>query len=82
MRFGDKMVGRTFQEAILDPNWMEYVLKWMKPKNFEEELFKKYVALVLEDYKPNVEVFLAKLQLIKLVAFAQHKQTDHKYLKC
>jgi hypothetical protein len=65
VKFGEKMVGRTFQEAILDPKWMEYVLKWMKPKNFEEELFKKYVALVLEDYKPNIEVFFAKLQLIK-----------------
>jgi hypothetical protein len=40
------------------------------------------VALVLEDYKPNIEVFFAKLQLIKWVAFAQHEQTNHKYLEC
>ena len=36
VKFGSKHVGSTFQDALLDPNWMEYVLKWMKPKNFEE----------------------------------------------
>ena len=61
VKFGSKHVGSTFQDALLDPNWMEYVLKWMKPKNLEEELFKKYVKLVLEDFEPSAEASLAKL---------------------
>ena len=60
VKFGSKHVGSTFQDALLDPNWMEYILKWMKPKNFEEELFKKYVKLVLEDFQPTAEASLAK----------------------
>ena len=64
VKFGSKHVGSTFQDAMLDPNWMEYILKWMKPKNFEEELFKKYVKLVLGDFQPtedSEEASLAKL---------------------
>ena len=62
VKFGSKHVGSTFQDALQDPNWMEYVLKWMRPKSFEEELFKKYVKLVLEDFKPTAQASLAKFR--------------------
>jgi len=59
---GSKRVRSTFQDALLDPDWMEYVLKWMKPNNFEEELFKKYAKLVLEDFKPTAQASLAEFR--------------------
>jgi len=62
VKFGSKHVGSTFQDAMMDPNFMDYVLKWMKPKSFEEELFKKYVKLVLEDFKPTAEASSATFQ--------------------
>ena len=62
VKFGSKHVGSTFQDALRDPHWMEYILKWMKPKNLEEELFKKYVKLTLEDFKPTAEASPAKIQ--------------------
>ena len=62
VKFSSKHVGSTFQDAMMDPNFMDYVLKWMKPKSFEEELFKKYVKLVLEDFKPTAEASPAKFQ--------------------
>jgi hypothetical protein len=45
---------------MMDPNFMDYVLKWMQPKTFEEEVFKKYVELVLHNFKPNAAVLPAK----------------------
>ena len=59
VKFGSEHVGSTFQDAMMDPNFVDYVLKWMQPKSFEEQLFKKYVKLVLEDFKQTAEVFQA-----------------------
>ena len=42
--FGEKHVGSTFQEAMADPIYMSYIMKWMVPRTFEEKAFKKQVA--------------------------------------
>ncbi len=38
---------------MLDPTYMSYVLQWMVPKTFEEKVFKRYVDMVLENYKTD-----------------------------
>ena len=62
VKFGSKHVGSTFQGASMDPSVRDYVLKWLEPKSFEEQLFKKDVKLALEDFKPTAEAFPAKFQ--------------------
>ena len=62
LKFGSKRAGSTFQEASMDPSLRDYVLKWMESKSFEEQLFKKYAKLVLEDFKPTTKASLAKFQ--------------------
>jgi hypothetical protein len=53
VHFGEKHVGNTFQEAMLDPTYMNYVLERMVPKTFEEKVFKRYVDMVLENHKTD-----------------------------
>lgn len=52
VHFGEKHVGSTFQEAMMDPAYMSYVLRHMIPKKFEEELFTKYVKMALAPHLP------------------------------
>ena len=62
VKFGSKHVGSAFQDAFIDPSLTDYILKWLEPKSFEEQLFKKYVKLALEDFKPTAEASPAKFR--------------------
>ena len=58
VKFGKKYVGYTFKDAMDVPEFMDFVIRWMKPQNPEEEAFQRYVKLVLEEHKVPASAFI------------------------
>jgi hypothetical protein len=79
--FGEKHVGSTFQEAMADPTYMSYVMKWMVPRTFEEVAFKKYIDLVLDKHQPGEPEAISALTLARQHIFVdkQHNNTKTKH---
>jgi hypothetical protein len=67
--FGEKHVGSTFQEAMADPSYMNYVIMWMVPRTFEEKVFKRYINLELDKHKtgePEAISWLNEAELLEV----------------
>ena len=55
VHFGEKHLGSTFQEAMLDSAYVTQLLQCTVPiKKFEEVLFAKYVAMALAPFRPGL----------------------------
>ena len=79
--FGEKHVGSTFQEAMADPIYMSYIMKWMVPRTFEEKAFKKYINLELDKHKTGEPKAISALTLARQHIFVdkQHNNTKTKH---
>jgi hypothetical protein len=58
---GFKPVGSTFQDATMDPTFMDYV-EQKQPNTVEKELFKKYMIMLLQGFHSNAPAFPAKFK--------------------
>ena len=76
--FGEKHVGSTFQEAMADPIYMSWIMKWMVPRTFEEVAFKKYVNLVLDKHQPGEPEAISALTLARQHIFVDKQHNNIK----